>query len=197
MKKVEAKTDIEKIEVNVEKLNANPKKEINFFDDEYRFLSNMYPCKVVVDGIEYQTSEAVFHAGKFKEKKYKKMLTNLKTKPENGWKDLGKKAKKLGQKSGITKQHNLPFDSEAWDNGEGQKTMLKAVRAKFKDPELAKKLLKTGNATLIEGTFWNDGTWGVALRKIKDKDGNIIGYKGSGKNQLGKTLMKVRDELRK
>ena len=74
--------------------------------------------------------------------------------------------------------------------------MLKAVRAKFKDPVLASKLLKTGDAILIEGTFWNDRTWGVALRKIKDKDGNIIGYKGSGKNQLGKILMKVRNELK-
>lgn len=183
--------------VSVEKLNANPKEEINFFDDEeYRFLSNMYPCKVILDGIEYQTSEAAFHAGKFKEKKYKEMLTNLNTKPDANWKDLGKKAKRLGQKNGITKQYNLPFDSDAWNNGEGQKAMLKAVRAKFKDPNLANKLLKTGDAILIEGTFWNDRTWGVGLRRIKDKDDNIIGYKGSGKNQLGKILMKVRDELK-
>lgn len=183
--------------VCVEKLNANPSKEINYFDDEeYRFLSNMYPCKVVLDGIEYQTSEAGFHAGKFKEKKYKMMLTNLKTKPDANWKDLGKKAKRLGQKNGISKQYNIPFDADAWDNGEGQKAMLKAVRAKFKDPVLASKLLKTGDAILIEGTFWNDRTWGVGLRRIKDKDGNIIGYKGSGKNQLGKILMKVRNELK-
>lgn len=184
--------------VNVEKLNANPKKEINFFDDEeYRFLSNMYPCKVVLDDIEYQTSEAAFHAGKFKEKKYKLMLTNLKTKPDANWKSLGKKAKQLGQKNGITKQYNLLFDSDAWNNGEGQKAMLQAVRAKFKNPDLAKKLLKTGDAILIEGTFWNDRIWGVGLRRIKDEDGNIIGYKGSGKNQLGEILMKVRDELKK
>lgn len=183
--------------VSVEKLNANPKEEINFFDDEeYRFLSNMYPCKVILDGIEYQTSEAAFHAGKFKEKKYKEMLTNLNTKPDANWKALGKQAKRLGQKNGITKQYNLPFDSDAWNNGEGQKAMLKAVRAKFKDPNLANKLLKTGDAILIEGTFWNDRTWGVGLRRIKDKDDNIIGYKGSGKNQLGKILMKVRDELK-
>ena len=189
--------ETELISVSVEKLNANPSEEINFFDDEeYRFLSNMYPCKVVLDDIEYQTAEAGFHAGKFKEKKYKKMFANLKTKDDANWKDLGKKAKRLGQKNGITKQYNLSFNTDAWDNGEGQKAMLKAVRAKFKDPDLASKLLKTGNAILIEGTFWNDRTWGVGLRRIKDKDGNIIAYKGSGRNQLGKLLMKVRDELK-
>ena len=189
--------ETELITLNVDKLNANPSKEINYFDDEeYRFLSNMYPCKVVIDGIVFQTSEAGFHAGKFKEKKYKKMFTNLKTKPDANWKALGKQAKKLGQKHGITEKYNLSFDKDAWDNGEGQKAMLKAVRAKFKDTELAKKLLKTGDAILIEGTFWNDCTWGVGLRRKKDKDGNVIGYKGHGKNQLGIILMKVRDELR-
>ena len=188
---------IELTSVNVEKLNVNPKEEINFFDDEeYRFLSNMYPCKVIVDGIEYQTSEAAFHAGKFKEKKYKMMFTNLKTKPDGNWKELGNKAKQLGQRNGITKQYNLSFDSNAWDNGEGQRAMLKAVRAKFKNTELASKLLKTGDAILIEGTFWNDRIWGVSLKRIKDKDGNIIGYKGSGKNELGVILMKVREELK-
>lgn len=183
--------------VNVKKLNANPKKEINYFDDEeYKFLSNMYPCKVVLNGIEYQTAEACFHSFKFKEIKYKKMFSNLKIKPNANWKELGKKAKRLGQKNGITKQYNLPFDKKAWDNGKAQKAMLKTIRAKFKNKELAKKLLNTGNAILIEGTFWNDRTWGVGLRRIKDKDDNIIGYKGSGKNQLGKILMKVRNELK-
>jgi ribA/ribD-fused uncharacterized protein len=61
--------------------------------------------------------------------------------------------------------------------------METCVRYKFTHhPELREKLLATGDAELIEGNTWNDRIWGV--------------YQGQGENRLGKTLMKVRDELR-
>lgn len=59
--------------------------------------------------------------------------------------------------------------------------MLKAIRAKVEQhSEVKEILLSTGNAILVEHTE-KDNYWGA-------------GGDGSGKNRLGKILMKVRDE---
>lgn len=61
--------------------------------------------------------------------------------------------------------------------------MHDVVYAKFsQNPDLKAKLIATGDAELIEGNTWNDVFWGVC--------------NGKGENQLGKTLMKVREELK-
>lgn len=60
--------------------------------------------------------------------------------------------------------------------------MGEIVREKFvQNPELAQKLLSTGSAYLEEGNTWGDKVWGTV--------------NGSGANQLGFILMRVRDEL--
>lgn len=48
--------------------------------------------------------------------------------------------------------------------------------------DLKEKLLSTGDAELIEGNYWGDVYWGVC--------------NGIGQNKLGKTLMRIRSELR-
>lgn len=56
------------------------------------------------------------------------------------------------------------------------------VRCKFnQNPYLAERLKDTGSAELIEGNYWKDTYWGIC--------------NGVGQNNLGKILMKVRDEL--
>jgi len=60
--------------------------------------------------------------------------------------------------------------------------METVIRAKFSDPTLQDKLLETGDAILIEGNTWNDIFWGKC--------------NGIGLNMLGKTLMKIRKELK-
>lgn len=63
------------------------------------------------------------------------------------------------------------------------KVMEDICRAKFtQNEELKKKLIDTGNAALIEGNTWNDTFWGVC--------------NGVGENNLGKILMKIREELK-
>ena len=47
---------------------------------------------------------------------------------------------------------------------------------------LGLKLLETGDATLIEGNHWGDTFWGVC--------------NGTGRNELGKILMKIRGNLK-
>ena len=63
--------------------------------------------------------------------------------------------------------------------------MEEVVCAKFtQNPALAAKLLATGEKPLEEGNTWGDTFWGIDVNT------------GEGENNLGKILMKVRDELR-
>ena len=56
------------------------------------------------------------------------------------------------------------------------------LRQKFSDQNkvLKEKLLATGEAEIVEGNDWDDTFFGVC--------------NGVGENQLGKLLMKIRDE---
>ena len=59
------------------------------------------------------------------------------------------------------------------------------VRANFKQhPDLAKRLIETDDAELIEGNDWNDTFGGVDIQT------------GKGENHLGKILMSIREEFR-
>ena len=61
--------------------------------------------------------------------------------------------------------------------------MLEIVRAKFnQNPTLAKALIDTKDYYLEEGNNWGDKVWGTV--------------NGEGENNLGKILMRVREELR-
>ena len=62
--------------------------------------------------------------------------------------------------------------------------MYEICFAKFsKNEDLREKLLATGDQHLEEGNTWGDKIWGTV--------------NGKGQNNLGKILMRVRDELRK
>ena len=68
-----------------------------------------------------------------------------------------------------------------WEDVKDQ-IMYEVCLAKFvQNPGLRNKLIATGNEQLVEGNTWNDTYWGVC--------------RGRGKNMLGKTLMKIRDEF--
>ena len=61
--------------------------------------------------------------------------------------------------------------------------MHSILKAKFAVPELRDALLATGDAELVEGNTWGDVYWGVCG--------------GRGRNQLGRTLMRIRDDIRR
>ena len=75
---------------------------------------------------------------------------------------------------------------EGWDTLRFE-VMKRVVRAKFADPDLAEMLRGTGERELIELNTWRDSTWGCVL----GKDGSW-----KGRNELGKILMRVREELK-
>ena len=61
--------------------------------------------------------------------------------------------------------------------------MYNICKAKFTQNETLKtNLLKTGDAMLIEGNTWGDRIWGQV--------------NGVGENNLGKILMRIREELK-
>lgn len=68
--------------------------------------------------------------------------------------------------------------------------MFKIVRLKFKqNKHLAKRLLDTDDALLIEGNTWHDNYWGdckCSHPKCSNK----------GRNALGEILMEIRDEIK-
>jgi ribA/ribD-fused uncharacterized protein len=129
---------------------------IDSFTGEHAFLSNFF---VEPDG---DTVEHYYQAFKTDDHKAMKRILNAPT---------ASAAKKLGRKV------ELHAD---WEEIK-EDVMLHLLRAKFKDEDLAQKLLDTGDAELVEGNKWGDTYWGVC--------------RGKGKNRLGELLMQVRSEL--
>ncbi len=135
---------------------------IEHFEGPYAFLSNFYRRPVTVWGITFPTAEHAFHYAKTYDAEEKAAILAARSPAE---------AKQLGRHC------NLRVD---WEQAKDY-AMLEVVRAKFDDPELAAKLLDTGDAELVEGNHWGDQYWGVC--------------RGRGLNKLGKILMQVRAEL--
>lgn len=139
-------------------------KAITSFRGEYAFLSNMYSVPVEWDGRTYQNSEAAFQSAKTLEPEERNVFCNLN----------GVAAKQQGKKVLLRKDWKDVKDG----------IMEEIIRAKFtQNPELAKKLVTTRDAQLMEGNNWHDTYWGVNSRTLE------------GKNHLGIILMKIRAEL--
>ena len=136
---------------------------IQQFRGEHAFLSNFYLCSVLYNGITFTNTEAAFQAQKTTDPEQQKAFADLSP----------AKAKSAGRR--VT----LRAD---WENVKFQ-IMYEVCRAKFtQHPELAKMLLDTGDALLVEGNHWGDKVWGQV--------------KGEGQNRLGQILMRIRNELR-
>lgn len=141
---------------------------INCFDGKYAFLSNFYSCPVTYEGVHYENSEAAFQSAKCCNKNDRLQFCGLNP----------SQAKKLGRKIKLRPD---------WEKVKVLE-MRKIVREKFiQNPDLKKALVSTGEATLIEGNYWHDNTWGnCTCEKCK----NI-----PGKNYLGMILEDVRAEF--
>jgi len=156
--------------------------EINFYlkDDEYGWLSNFWRCNQTVDGLIYPTNEHYYQSQKAAEVSEEMWIINaplpylamcagrsLREGKElrEGWNVVIYKSFEEGGDVNIEKTLKV-------------KVMLKGLRAKFKNPELRKKLLATGDVSIHEDSP-TDIFWG--------KKGNDI---------LGRLLMQVRDEIR-
>ena len=136
---------------------------ITTFKDEYRFLSNFWPARVMLDGIIYPSVEHAYVAAKTTDKEIRKKIQNT-------------------YKAGDVKRLGRTFTlRDNWDLIKFQ-VMSDLVWQKFQHEELKQLLLATGDQEIIEGNTWGDVYWGVC--------------RGEGQNNLGKILMRVREELK-
>jgi ribA/ribD-fused uncharacterized protein len=139
-------------------------KKIAGFVADYRWLSNYFPCRVEWEGRVYGSSEAAYHSGKYPAAD-RDVFTRLEADP----------ARKLSRVK--------PYDTAAWELRK-VRTMREIIWAKFsQNPDLAQKLLATGDRYLEETNWWGEKIWGV--------------YEGEGQNLLGIILMETRARLAK
>lgn len=137
--------------------------KISNFRGKYFFLSNFYEISVNIGGITYKNSEAAFQAQKCRTQSEKMRFAEM----------TALEAKRFG------KRVNLRSN---WEK-EKVNIMNGIVFAKFNQhPELAQKLLETGDTYLEEENTWGDQFWGTV--------------NGKGANYLGHILMETREILK-
>ena len=134
-------------------------------------LSNYYICPVKIDGLLFQSSEAAYHAQKFKDPVIQQLMTRF-----------------TPDESKHVSRELTRFIRSDWHEVK-YKLMKKVVLAKFaQNANCANELLNTKNKTLIEDTTgWHDNIWGeCACVNCQNKE---------HQNLLGRILVEVRSEL--
>ena len=144
------------------------KNKIKFYSEKGQWgeFSNFSLHQVKLNGKTWPTSEHYFQAQKFEDKNYQEKIRKCSS---------PMKAAEMGRsrKVKITKNWDRIKDNIMYD----------VVYAKFtQHEELERILISTHDSILIEHTE-NDNYWGD-------------GGDGSGKNRLGKILMKVRSKIK-
>lgn len=139
------------------------------FHGDYDFLSNFFRESFEWRGHIWQTSEHAYQATKSTTDEDLEYV-----KSANGPAEAKNRGREIKCR-------------EDWEKVK-EAVMLDILRVKFAPSSwLSGRLLATGDAELIEGNSWHDKTWGVC---------NCSRCGGKGKNLLGKTLMKIRAELK-
>lgn len=143
---------------------------ISDFSRENFFLSNFYNAYLDYEGVVFCSTEAAFQAAKTLDVEERKKIARMNP----------SESKKAGRK--VTLRSD-------WDSVK-DKVMYDVCLAKFTMNEpLKERLLATGDEELVEGNERHDNYWGnCTCDNCKDIP---------GRNQLGKTLMKVRADIRK
>jgi len=141
--------------------------KITHFKNEYRFLSNFYPCQIKHNNKIFPTAEHLYQVLKTTNLDIQENIRILKTPGA---------AKHTGKKVQLRKD---------WETVKLQ-IMEYVIKQKFnQNNALKNKLLSTYPAIIIEGNLWHDNYWGSCYCNYCQ---NI-----SGDNNLGHILMKYRD----
>jgi ribA/ribD-fused uncharacterized protein len=167
-----------------ELLEIDTKSPIFFFGTlgDYGFLSNFFFRMMAVSNgdpknvLRFPTVEHFMHYQKavlFGDAKRAKAI--LATPTPN-------KAKKIGGKV-------EGFNEELWAK-QRRKIVLNGLAFKFSYPDLAKKLIATGDRELVEASPY-DRIWGIGFSEEKA----MANRKDWGENLLGKCLMAIRSNL--
>lgn len=138
---------------------------IKEFRGKTKWLSNFSPVKIVIDGIEYPSTEHAYMSAKCANPTWKKVCAN-ETITCGQIKFLGSTVKLV-------------------DNWNDIKlgVMTECVNQKFTQQPYRDLLLATGDQFIQEGNNWGDLIWGVDIET------------GEGQNLLGKLIMEFRETL--
>lgn len=143
-------------------------KQITSFRDENRWLSNYHPSGALCFGLVCTCAESAFQAAKTTDILERHRISQL----------TGREAKEEGRR--------LPLRKD-WDEIKDV-VMFEVLRSKFlMQPLLREKLLATRGAEIIEHNTSHDLYWGKCVCP------NCINL--PFKNQLGRIIMILRDEL--
>ncbi len=134
----------------------------------YGYLSNMAACQVEFDGAIYNSVEHAYQAAS---------TLNLESRAKIQRSGNPVWAKRMGK--GVKKR-------EDWAEVKVD-VMLGLLRLKFSQVKFRQKLLATGDHFILEGNEHGDNFWGMC----RNADGVF-----KGRNQLGRLLMQVREEVR-
>lgn len=138
-------------------------------DEPYGCFSNFSPHPIQLDGLDWQTVEHYYQAQKFVATQKENLMVVIREVP------TPEDAALIGRDC----HHKLRAD---WESVKAQ-IMEKAVRTKFMShPDLQEILLNTAEELIVEDSP-TDYYWGCGESK-------------TGQNQLGKILMKIRQEIR-
>ena len=139
-------------------------KEIRGFFGPYRFLSNFQLCLVSFDGAFYTSSEAAYQAAKVIPEHRDGFQTCTPAESKTLWKDP--KLTRI-------------YTAAEWDTVKYDIMLVILMDKFYRNVDLRKKLILTGDAYLEELNWWSDSYWGVDVRK-------------GGCNNLGHQLMMIR-----
>jgi len=156
---------------NLLRKNSQERPKILFYHKHEPFygFTNFSPNPVIYRGKRYPTSEHLFQALKFSDKP--RLMEHIRTcdpRPSVAFAEARKHAHET---------------QPGWHNGGNITAMDTVLRHKFNQhKDLRRELLSTGDAELVENSD-KDSFWGC-------------GANGQGDNELGKALMRLRQELR-
>lgn len=143
--------------------------EIRGFFEEWRFLSNFHPCKVILDGEVYGSTEHAYQAAKTLNPKEREKFRYAGVEPKD--------AKKMGGTLRLRPD---------WEEVKVS-IMRDLLMQKFYPTILRRKLLCTFTAELVEENYWHDCWWGVCNGKCRQGP-----HDPQGLNHLGQLLMEIR-----
>lgn len=141
---------------------------VHGFRGKYSFLSNFYSSVIVYDNIKASTVEHHYQALKTLDEGERGFIYSLET-------------------PGMAKRAGSRVSMRADWNSIKYSLMYELTLLKYsQNDDLLKLLIATGDKKIIEENYWHDTYWGVC---------SCDSHFYSGNNNLGKIIMKVRDEL--
>jgi ribA/ribD-fused uncharacterized protein len=139
--------------------------KIREFQDEYRWLSNFYPCLITYNGNLFTSVEHAYCSMKSEDDGWLETCMNVDVTP--------------GKLKRLSRDITLRSD---WDSIK-ESVMKECLNLKFSQEPLKGKLIDTNPMIIEEGNNWGDVYWGVSLET------------GEGQNKLGRILMQIRTKL--